>query len=293
MTPALAEVPVRVVLYEGDGSAPLAAAERVRLMGALLDAGYPVTRVTSSDPVEAPGSGPVLVLGRFESAPAPGGRLHFRDVRELPGGDPVAAAESLREQHGTGKPGAWTPWFPVIDFERCTNCMQCLTFCLFDVYAVDGKQQIAVQNQSNCKTSCPACSRVCPEAAIMFPKYSKGPINGAVVKESDLQRESMKVDISGLLGGDVYGALRTRQREARQRFSTERDESRALIERKRCLKKLQEKLDIPDEVLMSLPSSEAIEERARRAREKQARREGRSQSVRDRRQGPGEEEWGI
>jgi ferredoxin len=171
--------------------------------------------------------------------------------------------------------------------------MQCLTFCLFDVYAVDGQQQITVQNQSNCKTSCPACSRVCPEAAIMFPKYSKGPINGAVVEESDLQRESMKVDISSLLGGDVYGALRSRQREARQRFSTERDESRALIERKRCLKKLQEKLDIPDEVLMSLPSSEAIEDRARRAREKQVRREARSQSVRDRRQGPGEEEWGI
>lgn len=26
----------------------------------------------------------------------------------------------------------WKPWFPVIDYSRCTNCMQCLSFCLFD-----------------------------------------------------------------------------------------------------------------------------------------------------------------
>jgi Pyruvate/2-oxoacid:ferredoxin oxidoreductase delta subunit len=294
----MATLPVdglRVVLYEGSGSAPVEPAERLRLMSALLDAGYPVARATSQDELAPVGTAPVLVLGSFAGAnqpPADGG-LHFRDIAGLENGDPVAAAEELRQRLGGDKPGTWTPWFPVIDFDRCTNCMQCLSFCLFDVYAVDREQRITVQNQSNCKTSCPACSRVCPEAAIMFPKYAKGPINGAPVAEADVQRESMKVDISALLGGDVYSALRTRQRDARQRFSTERDESKALLERKRCLKKLQEKLDIPDEVLMSLPSTEAIEERARRAREKQAKRLERSQTARDRHPGPGEEEWGI
>ena len=142
-------------------------------------------------------------------------------------------------------------------------------------------------------TICPACSRVCPEAAIIFPKYKKGPINGDVVREQDIQREAMKVDISTLLGGDLYGSLRTRQRDARKRFSTERDESKALLERKRCLGKLRKDLDIPDEVLMTLPSAEDIEERAARAKAKLAKRQAMSQTVKDTRPAPSETEWGI
>ena len=91
------------------------------------------------------------------------------------------------------KQGEWKPWFPVIDYDRCTNCMQCLSFCLFGVYGVDKNQNLEVQNQDSCKTNCPACSRVCPEAAIMFPKYKSGPINGEAVTDADLQREKMKI----------------------------------------------------------------------------------------------------
>jgi len=28
-------------------------------------------------------------------------------------------------------------WYPVIDYSRCTNCMECIDFCLFGVYGVD------------------------------------------------------------------------------------------------------------------------------------------------------------
>ncbi len=143
------------------------------------------------------------------------------------------------------------------------------------------------------KTDCPACSRVCPEVAILFPKYTKGPINGDVVREEDLQRESMKVDVSALLGGDIYATLRDRQKGARKRFSTERDESKALLERKRCLKKTQIALDIPDEVLMSLPSVEDIQERAARARKKLERRRSESKTVLDETKPATAEEWGI
>ena len=189
--------------------------------------------------------------------------------------------------------GGWKPWFPVIDYDRCTNCMQCLTFCLFEVYGVDKNDKLTVQNQSNCKTDCPACSRVCPEVAILFPKYKKGPINGDVVRQEDIQREAMKIDISALLGGDLYGNLRSRQADARKRFSTERDESKALLERKRCLKELGKDLDIPDEVLMSLPSAGDIQERAERAKAKMASRQARSQTVKDSKPAPSEKEWGI
>lgn len=168
--------------------------------------------------------------------------------------------------------GGWKPWFPVIDYTRCTNCMQCLSFCLFDVYGVkDGK--IQVQNQDHCKTDCPACSRVCPEVAIMFPKYRHGPINGDVVSSDDVRREAMKVDISALLGGDIYAQLRDRSAKAKSRFSKERDEDRALTERQNCMIKLKQQmnLDIPAEVLAALPSPDEIrvkaEAAARRAQE--------------------------
>lgn len=207
------------------------------------------------------------------------------DIREN-----AAPTKQLAPQPSTGE---WTPWFPVIDYQRCTNCMQCLSFCLFDVYGVDDDGKIEVRNESNCKTNCPACSRVCPDVAILFPKYKKGPINGDVVREEDIQSESMKVDISALLGGDIYSALRARSTDARKRFSTERDESKALLERKRCLKELKEGLDIPDEVLMTLPSAGEIEDRARRAKEKMEKRMARSQTVKDKRPAPSEDEWGI
>ena len=119
-----------------------------------------------------------------------------------------------------------------------------------------------MQRQSNCKTDCPACSRVCPEVAILFPKYKAGPINGDEVNAADREREKMKVDISALLGGDIYAALRQRSAHAQSRFAKERDDQRALEERKRCLAKLQQALDIPAEVMNALPTAEAIRAKA-------------------------------
>ena len=283
---------LRVVLYEGPGSTPLADQDRYQVLSSLLDNGFEVTRPIAGQEVAPPDDAPVLVLGLLDGEPrvTADHEVHFRNLAQV---NALDAAREVREATGARTLDAWKPWFPVIDFDRCTNCMQCLTFCLFDVYGVDAEQKITVQNQDNCKTDCPACSRVCPEVAILFPKYGKGPINGDVVRKQDIQREAMKVDISTLLGGDLYGSLRTRQREARKGFSTERDESKALLERKRCLGKLKKELDIPDEVLMTLPSAEDIEERAARAKAKLAKRQARSQTVNDSRPAPSETEWGI
>jgi len=197
-------------------------------------------------------------------------KVQVHNMRE---DDPDAISQNIlgkapaRQQPLTLAPSSkpedpWKPWFPVIDFDRCTNCMQCLSFCLFDVYGVSQDKQIQVQNPTKCKTDCPACSRVCPEAAILFPKYRAAPINGAEVSDEDLRREKMQVDISSLLGGDIYAMLRDRTERAKSRFSKERDEERALKERKRCLKKLQEGLDIPQEVMDALPTVEAIRRKA-------------------------------
>ena len=273
-----------------DGGVALESDARLALLSALLEAGHPVARRSAAGyspdvPVLA-----VLAEEAAESEPVPRFALTDLEPDALPG-----RLEALRDARSLDAPGEWTPWFPVIDYSRCTNCMQCLSFCLFDVYGVDSDGKIEVRNEEKCKTNCPACSRVCPDVAILFPKYTKGPINGDKVTEQDVQKESMKVDISALLGGDIYSSLRDRADGARKRFSTERDASKALLERKRCLKELKDNLDIPNEVLMSLPSAGEIAERAERAKAKAERRRAASQSVKDAttRPAPTETEWGI
>src|SRR5215467_1132535 len=259
---------VRAVLYEGPGSLPLETQTRSRILAALLDKGFAVTRVHDRRPITALPRDFLLVLGRFTAEPPQfNGEVALR-FQQLDGMDSeavVKAAEELQASTGAVKSGAWKPWFPVIDYGRCTNCMQCLSFCLFDVYGVSSAGKIQVRNQDNCKTDCPACSRVCPEVAIMFPKYRHGPINGDQVSQDDMRREAMKVDISALLGGDIYSLLRDRSAKAKSRFSKERDDERALKERQNCLLKLQKEMDIPMEVLASLPSPEAIRAKAEQA----------------------------
>jgi hypothetical protein len=80
-----------------------------------------------------------------------------------------------------------------------------------------------------------------------------------------MRREAMKVDISALLGGDIYSLLRDRSAKAKSRFSKERDDERALKERQNCLMKAGQALGVPAEVLASLPSPEEIQARAERA----------------------------
>jgi Pyruvate/2-oxoacid:ferredoxin oxidoreductase delta subunit len=264
---------LRILFYEGAGSRPLDAPVRAGAMRLLLESGYAVSRVAAGALApSAPGDGPLAVLGRFtEAQPSvaqgegDGRPVFFCNVEGL---EPEAMLRGLDDLHvraSTAPRAKWKPWFPVIDFSRCTNCMQCLTFCLFDVYGVSKEKKIEVRNPTNCKTDCPACSRVCPEVAILFPKYKAGPINGDEVREADLQREKMKVDISALLGGDIYAALRQRSVDAKARFSRERDEKRALDERRKCLTKLQQDLGIPPEVLAALPSLDQIQAKTARA----------------------------
>ena len=70
-------------------------------------------------------------------------------------------------------------WYPVIDFARCTNCMECIDFCLFGVYGVSQAEMILVEQPDNCRKGCPACSRVCPENAIIFPLHKAPEIAGS------------------------------------------------------------------------------------------------------------------
>jgi len=160
-----------------------------------------------------------------------------------------AQADALRRDLDARR-GPWVPWFPVIDRDRCTGCRQCLDFCLFGAYALADDGRVEVRHPANCKTWCPACARVCPEVAIIFPKYKASPVHGGEVTEADARREKVRVDPAALAAGDVYARLRARTR--RGRFSAEKSPEQSLAERRQRLAELREALDIPPEVLESL-----------------------------------------
>lgn len=107
-------------------------------------------------------------------------------------------------------------WYPVIDFSRCTNCMECIDFCLFGVYGVDKAETILVEQPDNCRKGCPACSRVCPENAIVFPQHKTPAIAGAPANN-----EGFKIDLSLLFG----------QPDAAEMAAQERDEQLVLAGR--------------------------------------------------------------
>ena len=89
-------------------------------------------------------------------------------------------------------------WYPVIDYDQCTNCMECMDFCLFGVYGVDHAATLRVSQQDQCRQDCPACSRVCPVGAIMFPKYATNQSIAGAATGGD--RGEVKLDLSSIFG---------------------------------------------------------------------------------------------
>ncbi len=167
-------------------------------------------------------------------------------------GEGAAAAEVADPP---GPDGEWIPWFPVVDAARCTNCMQCMNFCLFGVYGLSDGGQVFVENPANCKTNCPACARICPTVAIIFPKHESAPINGADPDaEAAVPAGPVNVNVAELLKGDVYEVLRRRQSQAA-----------ADCKACGCNRPAGDELGIPQEVLDESPQLRALLDRARPA----------------------------
>ena len=137
---------------------------------------------------------------KTDSAPA----VFNDEIRRIVGADqpsnevslPIIGGKLVQVEEQTSR-----RWYPVIDFDRCTNCMECVDFCLFGVYGVDGAENILVEQPDNCRKGCPACSRVCPENAIIFPQHKAPAIAGA---QTDGE-EGFKIDLSQLFGAPAAG----------------------------------------------------------------------------------------
>ena len=135
---------LRVVLYEGEGAQPLETHDRLAAFTALLDQGFAVTRTVAGGRVAPADHSFMLVLGRFADgrapeaeAPGSGADLRFQDITGFDTARIADTVEATRAATNAAKHGDWKPWFPVIDYDRCTNCMQCLSFCLFGVYKMN------------------------------------------------------------------------------------------------------------------------------------------------------------
>jgi len=202
-------------------------------------------------------------------APLPEGRVRFLNMRTQPAEE---ITRELMKDDGLlmieREPGPstsnhqssianhqsdWVPWFPVIDYDRCRNCKQCLNFCLFGVYALSDDGRVEVRKPSGCKTNCPACARMCPQQAIIFPKYADSPINGDVVGAGPRACPDGGQSQEGQ-PQDIYQRIRSRSAGGK-RFSVgtgEPSPSRSCP----TLDSLKRELNIPDDVLASLSPAE-------------------------------------
>ena len=128
----------------------------------------------------------------------------------------------------------WPSWYPVIDHTRCTHCGQCADFCLFGVFEKSG-DQVKVVHPRGCKNNCPACARICPSAAIIFPKYLHGgAIGGSDEIDEKAEQQRQARDIENILGEDLYEALE-RRKAKRRSIIREEIMLKALAERDQVL----------------------------------------------------------
>jgi NAD-dependent dihydropyrimidine dehydrogenase PreA subunit len=130
----------------------------------------------------------------------------------------------------------WPSWFPVIDYARCTSCGQCSDFCLFGVYEKENGK-VKVSHPKECKNNCPACARICPQTAIIFPKYKQGgAIGGSDFIDEIAEQKRQADDINTFLQGDIYNALEHRKQKRRS-IILEEAMKKALDERNDALNK--------------------------------------------------------
>src|SRR3954453_13093703 len=124
--------PMRVALYEGAGSHELPAAERGELLRTLLEKGFAVSCIRPGGQVAPPPGGAMVVIGRLTEAKPREAEdhegkvtLHFRDIAGLGVAQGAGVNERARGQVQGPEPAKSSkPWFPVIHYGPCTNCMQ-------------------------------------------------------------------------------------------------------------------------------------------------------------------------
>ncbi len=91
-------------------------------------------------------------------------------------------------------------WYPVVDEIACLGCLECVNYCMFGVYEIGIGDRPEVSQPDRCRDGCPACSRICPGSAIIFPEYDDPLISGRTVpKAPDASQPSSGDDLDRLI----------------------------------------------------------------------------------------------
>lgn len=147
--------------------------------------------------------------------------LHCLDLRQFDQAAPLLERIDRIAATATGGTSSLSPtprrveettaprWYPVIDFDRCNNCLECLNFCLFGVYGLDENNSILLELPDACRAGCPACARICPAGAIIFPEHA----DQALAGDPNASLEGLKLDLSQLFGGAAPGELAAAERD--------------------------------------------------------------------------------
>lgn len=59
-------------------------------------------------------------------------------------------------------------WFPIIDEDKCAECLQCVKFCPHGVFAESEGRPIVIKPEE-CIEFCRGCQKICDQQAIFFP----------------------------------------------------------------------------------------------------------------------------
>ena len=80
---------------------------------------------------------------------------------------------SVKDEKRVAIPREEIPWFPTIDYEKCTGCLTCVKIdkdAGHNVYEVGGDPpRPVVKNPYSCVVGCQTCAKMCPNNAITFP----------------------------------------------------------------------------------------------------------------------------
>ena len=172
----------RIVLSENGVGSDVAVTEFNDLAEAALDKGNPELQALFADAADyvCCASRPRAVRAMLDIA-----RIDYRS-RNIIWLSVDYDEKALKSAHGT-------PWYPVIERDRCTGCGICHDYCLFGTYirddSLENNYRIQISKPLNCKVGCPACARLCKSNALIFPFNPEPGINGAL-EDADSRGES-------------------------------------------------------------------------------------------------------
>lgn len=69
-------------------------------------------------------------------------------------------------------------WYPVINYEKCTECGSCIEKCTHGVYKQGGNRPVVIYPEG-CVHGCHGCGNLCPVGAIDYVGENKNSSEGS------------------------------------------------------------------------------------------------------------------